>query len=196
MTTTESDATESGATAFEALATTARWVDQIDTARIERAVRDILEAIGENPDRDGLQATPQRVARMYAPQVSVARASRFTTDAESDPGKLVQAIDRYGVIGHAQTSARARRNGKPLILRRDFNTTDGGQAGLHFVSLQRDIADFVRTRAAMNAASAQLRNPAITDTVNNGINEFIFVVRRGNYIVPPRARRSFPLLDA
>jgi hypothetical protein len=136
----------------------------------------------------------ERVARMYAPQVSVAEAARFTTDAASDPGRLVQAIDRYGVIGHAQTSARARRNGKPLILRRDFNTTDGGQAGLHFVSLQRDIADFVRTRTAMNAASAQLRNPAITDTVNNGINEFIFVVRRGNYIVPPRARRAFPLI--
>jgi dye decolorizing peroxidase len=135
-----------------------------------------------------------RVARMYAPQVSVAQAARFTTDAASDPGRLNQAIDRYGVIGHAQTSARARRNGKPLILRRDFNTADGGQAGLHFVSLQRDIADFVRTRTAMNAASAQLRNPAITDTVNNGINEFIFVVRRGNYLVPPRARRSFPLV--
>jgi hypothetical protein len=136
----------------------------------------------------------ERVARMYAPQVSVAQVARFTTDAESDPGELTQAIDRYGVIGHAQTSARARRNGKPLILRRDFDTTDGGQAGLHFVSLQRDIADFVRTRSAMNAASAQLRNPAITDTVNNGINAFIFVVRRGNYIVPPRAERSFPLI--
>ena len=46
----------------------------------------------------------------------------------------------------------------------------------------------------MNAASAQLRNPSITDTVNNGINEFIFVLRRGNYVVPPRAQRSFPLL--
>jgi hypothetical protein len=138
----------------------------------------------------------ERVARMYAPQVSVAQVARFTTDAASDPGRLTQAIDRYGVIGHAQTSARARRNGKPLILRRDFNTTDGGQAGLHFVSLQRDIADFVRTRTAMNAASAQLRNPAITDTVNNGINEFIFVVRRGNYLVPPRARRAFPLIGA
>jgi hypothetical protein len=136
----------------------------------------------------------ERVARMYAPQVSVAQAARFTTDAESDPGRLVQAIDRYGLIGHAQTSARARRDGKPLILRRDFNTADGGQAGLHFVSLQRDIADFVRTRNAMNATSAQLRNPAITDTVNNGINEYIFVVRRGNYIVPPRAGRSFPLI--
>jgi hypothetical protein len=136
----------------------------------------------------------ERVARMYAPQVSVAQVARFTTDAESDPGRLTQAIDRYGVIGHAQTSARARRHGRPLILRRDFNTTDGGQAGLHFVSLQRDIADFVRTRTAMNAASAQLRNPAITDTVNNGINAFIFVVRRGNYIVPARAQRSFPLI--
>jgi hypothetical protein len=137
----------------------------------------------------------ERVARMYAPQVSVAQAARFTTDAESDPGRLVQAVDRHGVIGHAQTSARARRHGKPLILRRDFNTTDGGQAGLHFVSLQRDVADFVRTRTAMNAVSAQLRNPAITDTVNNGINEFIFIVRRGNYIVPPRSGRSFPLIE-
>ena len=36
----------------------------------------------------------------------------------------------------------------------------------------------------MNAAGAQLRNPSITDTVNNGINEFIFVLRRGNYVVP------------
>ena len=45
---------------------------------------------------------------MYAPQVSVAQAARFTTDAASDPSRLTQAIDRYGVIGHAQTSARAR----------------------------------------------------------------------------------------
>ncbi|MGH3298780.1 MAG: DUF7405 family protein, partial [Trebonia sp.] len=75
----------------------------------------------------------ERVARMYAPQVTPAQVTEFTTDAESDPSLLGQAITRYGVIGHAQTSARARRNGKPLINRRDFNTTDGGQAGLHFI---------------------------------------------------------------
>ena len=136
----------------------------------------------------------ERVARMYAPQVTPEQASEFTTDAESDPNLLGQAITRYGTIGHAQTSARARRGGKPVILRRDFDTTDGGLAGLHFVSLQRTIADFVATRTAMNATSAQLQNPSMTDTVNNGINEFIFVLRRGNYIVPPRAQRSFPLL--
>jgi GTP cyclohydrolase I len=37
----------------------------IDTNRITAAVREILIAIGENPDREGLQETPQRVARMY-----------------------------------------------------------------------------------------------------------------------------------
>ena len=38
----------------------------MDLDRIAKAVREILEAIGEDPDRDGLQDTPQRVARMYA----------------------------------------------------------------------------------------------------------------------------------
>ena len=136
----------------------------------------------------------ERIARMYAPQVTPKQVSDFTTDAESDPSLLGQAINHFGVIGHSQTSARARRHGRPLIIRRDFNTVDGGQAGLHFVSIQRSIDDFVTTRTAMNAAHAQLQNPAITDTVNNGINEFIIVLKRANYILPPRATRSFPLL--
>jgi GTP cyclohydrolase IA len=42
----------------------------IDTARIERAVREILLAVGENPDREGLAKTPGRVARSYAELLS------------------------------------------------------------------------------------------------------------------------------
>lgn len=38
----------------------------IDHARIERAVRELLMAIGEDPERDGLLGTPGRVASMYA----------------------------------------------------------------------------------------------------------------------------------
>ncbi|MDP7163338.1 MAG: GTP cyclohydrolase I FolE [Phycisphaerae bacterium] len=38
----------------------------VDIAAIENAVRDILAAIGEAPDRQGLRDTPNRVARMYA----------------------------------------------------------------------------------------------------------------------------------
>lgn len=37
----------------------------IDEARIAKAIRELLLAIGENPDRDGLRDTPQRVARSY-----------------------------------------------------------------------------------------------------------------------------------
>ncbi len=40
--------------------------DGVDLKRIEVAVREILEAVGEDPDRDGLLETPARVARMYA----------------------------------------------------------------------------------------------------------------------------------
>jgi GTP cyclohydrolase I len=43
---------------------------QIDLQRIEKAVREILFAVGENPDREGLQQTPQRVARSYAELMS------------------------------------------------------------------------------------------------------------------------------
>jgi len=37
----------------------------VDLPRIERAVREILAAVGEDPDREGLRETPARVARMY-----------------------------------------------------------------------------------------------------------------------------------
>lgn len=37
----------------------------MDKLKIERAIRDILEAIGEDPNREGLVDTPKRMARMY-----------------------------------------------------------------------------------------------------------------------------------
>src|SRR5205807_7970147 len=38
----------------------------VDQERIQKAVREILAAIGEDPEREGLRETPERVARMYA----------------------------------------------------------------------------------------------------------------------------------
>lgn len=42
----------------------------VDQPRVERAVREILLAVGEDPDREGLLETPARVARMYAEMFS------------------------------------------------------------------------------------------------------------------------------
>ncbi|QEH35776.1 GTP cyclohydrolase 1 [Aquisphaera giovannonii] len=43
-----------------------REAGRVDLERIRRAIREILLAVGEDPDREGLQETPDRVARMYA----------------------------------------------------------------------------------------------------------------------------------
>ena len=40
-------------------------MDKIDYKAIERHVRGIIEALGDNPDREGLKDTPSRVAKMY-----------------------------------------------------------------------------------------------------------------------------------
>jgi len=42
------------------------FAPQVDQQRVEHAVREILLAVGEDPDREGLRETPARVARMYA----------------------------------------------------------------------------------------------------------------------------------
>src|SRR5687767_7854589 len=47
-----------------------REVEAMDLPRMEAAVREILAAIGEDPQRDGLRDTPARVARMYAEVVA------------------------------------------------------------------------------------------------------------------------------
>jgi GTP cyclohydrolase I len=46
--------------------TSTRKGREVDQPRIARAVREILHAVGEDPDREGLRETPGRVARMYA----------------------------------------------------------------------------------------------------------------------------------
>ena len=96
-----------------------------------------------------------------------------------------------GVVGHAQKVARTREDGKPVMLRRDFDSTDGNQARLHFLALQESIADFVATREAMNGTDAA-QGGAVGQRTNNGILQYMTVERRGNYLLPPRAHRSLP----
>src|SRR5205814_4384277 len=68
----------------------------VDLPRIEAAVRDILIAVGEDPDRDGLVRTPARVARAYAELFAGLRvdpATVLTTTFEADHEELVLVRD-------------------------------------------------------------------------------------------------------
>jgi GTP cyclohydrolase IA len=80
-------------------------VREFDAPRIERAVREILEAIGEDPDRDGLRDTPARVARAYAEQFAGLRQRPedvLTTvfDESHDEMVIVRDIEVYGTCEH------------------------------------------------------------------------------------------------
>jgi GTP cyclohydrolase I len=76
-----------------------------DLPRLERAVREILLAVGENPDRDGLRDTPRRVARAYAEQFAGLHQTPqdvLTTvfDAGHNEMVLVRDIELYSTCEH------------------------------------------------------------------------------------------------
>lgn len=77
----------------------------VDQGRIARAVREILEAIGEDPDRDGLRETPARVAKAYTEffaglHMDPADLLATTFDIEHDELVLVKDIPFYSTCEH------------------------------------------------------------------------------------------------
>ena len=82
-----------------------RTVRPFDADLAERAVRDLLIAIGEDPDRDGLRDTPARVARAYAEMfrgLHMAADDVLTTtfDLGHDEMVLVKDIELYSTCEH------------------------------------------------------------------------------------------------
>ncbi|GAB1694884.1 GTP cyclohydrolase I FolE [Krasilnikovia sp. M28-CT-15] len=77
----------------------------VDLPRIEKAVREILLAVGEDPDRDGLLRTPTRVARAYAElfaglRVDPAQVLATTFEANHEELVLVRDIEVISLCEH------------------------------------------------------------------------------------------------
>jgi len=77
----------------------------VDKTRIEHAVREILEAVGEDPERDGLVRTPERVAAMYEEIFGglvddPSRHLTVTFEAEHDEMVMVRDIPLFSVCEH------------------------------------------------------------------------------------------------
>jgi GTP cyclohydrolase IA len=82
-----------------------REIPGFDYARAEAAVRELLLAIGENPDRDGLRSTPARVARAYAETFGGLRMNAedvlsTTFDIGHDELVLVKDIEVWSMCEH------------------------------------------------------------------------------------------------
>ena len=139
----------------------------------------------------------QRVAKTFSPEHArdgvgdVGEELGASTGVAGDIAARTRADAKEGLVGHAQKAARARDDdGTPPLLRRDFNTVDGDTPGVHFLALGRSIDDFVRVREAMTGA--ELAGGGVGQRLNNGILQYLFVRRRGNYLIPPRANRAVP----
>jgi len=97
-------------------------------------------------------------------------------------------------------------------IREDFNTIDNpfawsskpgecntavATAGLHFVAFVPTSNKFHTARTSMDGILPDGTNLATCgiDTAHNGINSVISATHRQNFLVPPRAHRSFPLAE-
>ncbi len=110
----------------------------VDQDRIQRAVREILIAIGEDPNRDGLVDTPARVGRMYAEVCAglhedPTRHLVTTFEADHDEMVMVRDIPIHSIcehhlapfIGHAHVAYIPNDDGRVIGLSKFARLIDG-----------------------------------------------------------------------
>ena len=80
--------------------------NEIDTDKVEDAIYQLLQAVGENPERDGLLKTPERVGRMYQELLAgdqedpIALVNEAVFDVSYDEMVLVRDIEFYSLCEH------------------------------------------------------------------------------------------------
>lgn len=130
---------------------------RIDNLSIEAAVSRILRAIGEDPDREGLQCTPERVAHMYAELLSGYYADPYDVvngaifEVQYDEMVLVRDIEFYSLCEHHMLPFLGRvhvayiPDGKVLGLSKIPRIVDLYARRLQVQErMTRQIADFIR----------------------------------------------------
>src|SRR6478752_3944190 len=132
-------------------------------------------------------------------------------------------LAKFGAVGHSaalqtvtrlQASTRdaygvVRPRGTAIVQRADFNTLDNSfaqstvaaevgstpAAGLHFVAFAPSYDRFNRARRAMDGSLGDGSTLPIDPRAHEqGFNAFIHATHRQNFLAPPRAHRSFPLV--
>ncbi len=138
---------------------------QVDQPRIESAVREILLAIGEDPDRDGLAETPKRVARAYAELFKGLRQSpaehlRRVFKQQHDDVILVRDIEFFSVCEHHLLPF----TGKTHIA---YLPRDGQVVGLS--KLARTVEVFARRPQVQERLTNQIADAIVTHLQAKGV---------------------------
>jgi hypothetical protein len=157
---------------------------------------------------EGAQTLPQRPEDAAAEPDVEADFRRFGAighGASIQPTSRLQ-MDIRGADG------RLYRKGRAIPLRADFNTLDnpffwtadperdgfdeGAAAGIHFVTFNPSSDDFRRNRLAMDGVLPNgTKLPLTPRSRAQGLNSVLRTTHRQNFLVPPRSRRSFPLVE-
>ncbi len=90
---------------IEQIRDVAKLTGPVDLERIQRATRELIEAIGEDPEREGLLGTPERVARMYAElfeglRIDPAKLLSVGFEVGHDEMVILKDIPFYSVCEH------------------------------------------------------------------------------------------------
>jgi len=130
---------------------------RIDLEMVEAAVKQILGAVGEDPDRDGLKRTPERIARMYAELLAgyTMDPGKLVNDAlfdvKYDEMVIVRDIEFYSLCEHHMLPFIGRvhvayiPNGKVIGLSKIPRIVDMYSRRLQVQErMTRQIADFIR----------------------------------------------------
>jgi hypothetical protein len=170
--------------------------------RVDTTFRPRLKA------KDGAQTLPQR------PQDAAAEgdvASDFKRFGGIGHGASIQPTSRLQMDVRG-ADGRLYRKGSAIPLRADFNTLDNpffwtahptrdrfeehAAAGVHFLTFNPSSDDFRRNRLAMDGVFPDgTRLPLQARSRGQGLNSVLRTTHRQNFLVPPRSRRSFPLVE-
>ena len=133
------------------------WEEKLDFKSIEQAVQTMLTAFGEDPAREGLARTPQRVARMYAELLAGYRTDPQSAvngaifNVQYDEMVIVRDIEFYSLCEHHMLPFIGRAhvaytpNGKVLGLSKIPRIVDMYARRLQVQErMTRQIADFLR----------------------------------------------------
>lgn len=137
----------------------------IDTQRIERAVREILAAIGEDPQRDGLLETPRRVAKAYAQMFC-----GLHDDASRHLGRVFQeATDDLVICRDIEFYTVCEHHLLPFFGRAHVAYKPDGKQVVGLSKLARTVDVFARRPQVQERLTAQIADALVEHVRPQGV---------------------------